>query len=81
MKTVAVEAGLTPVSEYLRQQGLQVVDMGNAEQPVRGAAVMVISGVDKNVMGMQDVVQDIPVISAEGMSPEQVYQQIKSHLQ
>lgn len=81
MKTVAVETGLTSVSDYLREQGVQVVAVQNEEQSTRDAAVMVISGIDKNMMGMQDVVKDIPVISAEGMSPEQVYQQIKTYLQ
>lgn len=81
MKTVAVETGLQSVSDYLREQGVQVVTMENAEQSVGDAAVMVISGMDKNLMGMQDVVTAVPVISAEGMSPEQVYQQIKGYLQ
>lgn len=80
MKTVAVEEGLTPVREYLESQGCQVVNMANAEGSPSGASVMVVTGIDKNLMGMQSVQQNIPVISAEGLSPEDVYNRVKSHL-
>ncbi|MCF8566414.1 YkuS family protein [Alicyclobacillus tolerans] len=81
MRTVAVEQGLSPVSDYLRQQGVQVVEMQNAASQVNNAAVMVITGGDKNLMGMEDVQQQVPVVSAEGLSPEQVYQRVKSYIQ
>lgn len=80
MKTVAVEEGLTPVREYLESQGCQVVDMSNGQNQPSGASVMVVTGMDKNLMGMQSVQQNIPVISAEGLSPEDVYNRVKSHL-
>ena len=80
MVTVAVEEGLGPVKEYLSQQGCQVVDIPNGEALAKGASVMVVTGGDKNIMGMQSVTQNIPVISAEGLSPEDVYNRVKNYL-
>ncbi|TDY46288.1 uncharacterized protein UPF0180 [Alicyclobacillus sacchari] len=79
MKSVAVEQGLTPVKEYLRQQGCQVVDMtGERQEP--GVCAVVITGSDKNIMGIQTVVNNVPVISADGLSPEDVYQRVKEYI-
>ncbi len=80
MKTVAVEDGLTPVKEYLESQGCQVVNIENGEAKPSGASVIVVTGMDKNLMGMQSIQQNIPVISAEGLSPEDVYNRVRSHL-
>jgi precorrin-3B methylase len=81
MKTVAVEQGLENVKQYLEQQGCQVVDVPDANANAQGATVMVVSGGDKNFMGMQDIVVDVPMVSAEGLSPEQVYERVRSYLQ
>lgn len=81
MKTVAVEIGLQPVKDYLQEQGCQVVDIQNGDASAGQAAVMCISGMDKDVMGMEDIVNDIPVVSCDGMSPEQVYQRVQTYLQ
>lgn len=80
MNTVAVERGLDPVKSYLESQGCQVVEMDNANSNVN-AAVCCITGADKNVMGMQDVVQNCPVVSCDGLSPEEVYNRVKSYIQ
>ncbi|SIS84328.1 YkuS family protein [Alicyclobacillus vulcanalis] len=79
MKAVAVEPGLTPVKEYLQSQGCQVVDMSSHMEPSVGAVV--ITGLDKNLMGMQSAIQQVPVISADGLSPEDVYDRVKAFLQ
>lgn len=81
MNTVAVETGLHPVKSYLEQQGCQVVDIQNGASPAGQAAVICISGMDKNLMGMQDIITDVPVVSCDGLSPEQVYQRVKTYLQ
>ncbi|MCL6548217.1 MAG: YkuS family protein [Alicyclobacillus sp.] len=82
MITVAVEQGLQPVKEYLEQQGCRCVEMNGNETGASalGASVMVITGGDKNFMGMQDIQSDIPVVSAEGLTPEEVYQRIKRYV-
>jgi hypothetical protein len=81
VKAVAVERGLEPVKQYLQQQGCQVVDVDNAGSAANQAAVLCITGADKNLMGMQDVVMDIPVVSCSGLTPEQVYERVRQYLQ
>ncbi|WP_026973728.1 YkuS family protein [Alicyclobacillus contaminans] len=82
MKPVAVERGLEPVRQYLQQQGCHVVDVVNDGSAVaQQAACMCITGGDKDVMGMEDVIADIPVVNCDGLSPEQVYQRVKNYIQ
>jgi hypothetical protein len=80
VKTVAVETGLKPVKSFLEQQGCQVVDMTSASS-CKGAACAVLTGGDQNLMGIETVEVDVPVINADGMSPEQVYQRVQNYLQ
>lgn len=80
MKTVAVEQGLQPVKEYLEQKGCQVVEMTNANTSVGNASVIVVTGGDENLMGMDDVISEVPVITANGLSPEQVYQRVERYI-
>ena len=80
MTKIAVERGLDPVKAYLESQGFQVVDMENASASVQDASVVCITGADKNVMGMEDVVVNAPVISCEGLSPEQVFERVQEYV-
>ncbi|MCW3488962.1 YkuS family protein [Dethiobacter alkaliphilus] len=73
-RRVAVEEGLSPIREYLQQKGYKVVDMKSVAQ----ADAAVISGGDKNFMNMQDAMTDAPVISAQGLTPEDVLKQLES---
>lgn len=81
MKTVAVEHGLAPVKDYLQQQGCQVIEVNSAADWSNNAACMCITGADKNLMGIQDVEHDVPIVSCDGLTPEQVYQRVKQYIQ
>lgn len=70
-KVVAVEANLTPVKEFLTSKGYQVVDVKAAQQ--NQVAAVVLSGGNQNLMGMQDVMVNAPVIDARGKTPEEVW--------
>lgn len=80
MQTIAVERGLDNVRSFLESQGYQCIALKNEDSQVQGAAVIVISGGDKNMMGMQDTRTEVPVVSAEGLSPDQVHDRIKQIL-
>ncbi|MFD1673547.1 YkuS family protein [Alicyclobacillus fodiniaquatilis] len=80
MKSVAVEQGLTPVKQYLEQQGCQVIDMATNNQPQEGVCAIVITGADKNLMGIQTVLNNVPVISADGLSAEDVYNRVSQFI-
>lgn len=80
MKSVAVEQGLTPVKQYLEQKGCQVVDMATDRKQQQGVCAVVITGADKNLMGIQTIVNNVPVISADGLSPEDVYDRVSEFI-
>jgi hypothetical protein len=76
-KIVAVENNLTPFKEFLTQKGCRVIDIDVA----KGESVdaVVISGSRENLLGMQDVYIDAPVINASGKTPEEVWYSITGH--
>lgn len=73
-RIVAVENNLAPIKDYLLDQGCQVIDVDSARN-IRVDAV-VISGSSKDLLGMQDVVIDAPVIDARGKTPSEVWNNI-----
>jgi hypothetical protein len=78
---VAVEANLHPVQEYLSRQGCQVETL-EANQIQQAAntnySAIVVSGADQNLTGMQTVQANCPVISASGLTPEEIYNRIQT---
>ena len=75
MQRVAVEPTLSQVKQYLQAQGLDVTDLN---QQATNADVYVISGQDKDVLGMQDTTTKASVINAEGLTAEEVYQALNN---
>jgi len=73
MRRVAIEQTLGSVKEYLQNNGFDVVDLN---QHLTQVDAIVISGQDKDVLGMQDITTTAPVINAEGLTPEEVHQQL-----
>lgn len=73
-KVIAVEDNLEPVKKYLTVMGCQVIDVEAAMN--RNVDAVVLSGADENLMGIQDVVIDAPIINARGISPEDVWNSI-----
>ncbi|MDI3538357.1 MAG: hypothetical protein PWQ41_569 [Bacillota bacterium] len=75
---IAVENGLDYVKEYLARQGYDVVDLkggpGNAQ-------AVVVSGTDESFLGMADRTTNVPVISAQGRTPQEILTDIKERLQ
>lgn len=72
---VAVEEGLNNVGEYLQNQGCKVVSL-DQNQP-QDCNCVVISGMDKDLMGMEDTIGSIQVINAQGLTPNEVYQAVQ----
>ncbi|WP_313799317.1 YkuS family protein [Cytobacillus sp.] len=80
MKKIAVEQSLTNVSEALREKGYDVVDLKSAAD-AENCSCCVVSGMDSNVMGMQDVSTKAPVIEASGLTADEVCSEVESRLQ
>lgn len=77
-RRIAVEEGLQPVNDFLRQQGYEVITWDG--ENLQGAEALVLTGADDNVMGLQKVETGIPVISAEGRSAEEVAHELRQRL-
>ncbi len=80
MAKIGVEQSLSAVQEALRNQGHEVVEL-KQEYDTKNCDCCVISGMDQNVMGMQDTTMKGPVINADGLTAEQVCQEVDSRLQ
>ena len=82
-RTIAVERDLTPVMQYLSERGFKVesIDFGKEYSNIDKYDALIITGMNKDFLGMQDSVSKIPVIDARGMTAEQVYEQLNSSLQ
>ena len=78
MARVAVEHSLSEISKMLRDNGYEVVDLGNWQQVVDA---IVITGQDINVLGDENkTITSAPVIKAEGMTANEVFHAVNVRL-
>ncbi|MDQ1145477.1 MAG: YkuS family protein [Bacillus sp. (in: firmicutes)] len=80
MAKVGVEQSLTNIQQVLREKGYDVVEL-KQESDAQNCDCCVVTGLDSNVMGMQDTLTKGSVIDANGMSADEVCQQVESRLQ
>ncbi|MCI3923348.1 YkuS family protein [Paenibacillus sp. TRM 82003] len=78
MAKIAVEDSLNSVKAALQNSGHEVVTMSGGN--VDGCACCVISGQDKNVMGIADRATSASVINAEGMSTDEIVRRVDQSL-
>lgn len=67
---VAIEQSLRQIKDYLANYGYECVDL---TQQAGQVDAVIISGQDKDMLGMQDITTTAPVINAQGLTPEEVY--------
>lgn len=80
IKRVAIENNLDNVKEYLEKKGISV-EMFDDTQLLNAAGIgrydaVIISGGNKNFLGIEDITTNIPVIDARGMTPKEIYDSI-----
>ncbi|MBX5465418.1 MAG: YkuS family protein [Clostridia bacterium] len=79
--TVAVQGGLRPFREALRQAGFRVLEWeGPDNPPPAPAQVLVTSGLDENLLGVAGVRQAMPVVDADGRTPAEVVEAVRATL-
>lgn len=76
-KQIAVDSGLTNVSQALKSAGYQVVNLKNVQ--LENVQCIVVSGGAENIMGIQTTLTKAPVINAEGLSTEEIVQRVKQY--
>lgn len=74
-KKVAVESSLSNVSDYLTNQGFDVLEFQH-NQEIKGKIAevdaVVVTGMDENLLGIQDIETSAPVIEASGLTPAEI---------
>jgi len=80
MKRVAVEKSLKNVKAYLENQGFNVYDLEVGKTDLNNFDAVVVSGQDSNFLGDQTTNTKAPVISAKGMTVENIFNQLNNQL-
>jgi hypothetical protein len=80
MAKIGVEQSLTNIQQALKEKGYDVVEL-RQESDAQNCDCCVITGLDSNMMGMQDTFTKGSVIDANGMSANEVCEQVESRLQ
>lgn len=80
MPRIAVEGNLSNVRKALQNNGFDVVTMDSSKD-LANCDCCVISGVDQNMMGIEDTFTKVPVINAEGMNEQEIVEQVRSRTQ
>jgi hypothetical protein len=80
MKKVGIEKPLSNVKRYLESMdcSVEVLDDNNKEsqKALDKFDAIVVSGSDSNFMGMEDVVTNTKVISAQGKTEDEIYNEV-----
>jgi len=76
MARIGVEPAMTNVKQALEELGHEVVEV-RSENDAQGCDSIIISGTDKDMMGIADVHIEGPVINAEGATTDDVCQMVE----
>jgi hypothetical protein len=79
MAKVGVEQSLTNIQQALREKGYDVVEL-KQETDAKNCDCCVVTGLDSNVMGMQDTFTQGSVIDADGMSADEVCREVENRI-
>lgn len=79
MARIGVEESLTDVKEALMEMGHEVIEL-KSESDTAHCDCCVISGLDKDVMGMANTSIAGPVINASGQNAEEICQMVNEKL-
>ncbi|MFC4556945.1 YkuS family protein [Virgibacillus kekensis] len=79
MARIGVEESLTDIKNALAEMGHEVVELHSAED-APNCDCCVITGLDKDVMGMSTISTEGSVINAEGRTAQDVVQMVNQRL-
>ncbi len=75
-KLIAVSNELGNIRQMLKDEGYLVIGPDEGMEEVEA---VIISGVDKDLLGIQDRVTRAPVINADGRQPEEVLYELRKY--
>lgn len=76
-KLVAVEKDLNNVKQALQVAGYQVIDLDQAQK--QDVQCSIITGGDENMLGIQTIMTNTPVINASGMTAQQIIEEVQKY--
>ena len=81
MKKVAVQKGLSPINDYLCEEGYTVKEFDNRKKNAGNFLnkydAVVVTGENQNIMGIENTISSTPIIDATGMTAEEVKERIE----
>lgn len=84
MKTIAVERDLSNISEYLKKQGYNIEEIDSHRKNIKdfidGFDAVIVTGIDGDIMGIQDTNAKTSIIEAKGMSPKDVQNELEKRI-
>lgn len=83
-RRIAVSESLSPLKQLLHREGYEVVNLEN-DADISGAGIseydaVVVSGMDVNMMGMQDISGRAIVLNAAGREPGEIVEELRNRL-
>ncbi|CAN2252095.1 MULTISPECIES: YkuS family protein [Bacillus] len=79
-KKIGIEQSLSDVESALKEKGYDVVMM-KSPSDAKGCDCCVVTGLDNNVQGIADTATQAPVITASGMTAEEICSEVESRIQ
>jgi len=73
LKKVAISEGLGDLGSFFQKRGYTVVPPDEADH----SAALVVSGMTDDFTGVQKRSLKVPVVSAEGKTPQEVFEQVE----
>lgn len=84
MKKIGVEVGLTNVADFLKNEGYSVEilseSIDNNIPKLDGLDAIVTSGMNTDMLGISDTETKAPVISANGLTPQEIKSRIEGQM-
>ncbi|MCK8826786.1 YkuS family protein [Natroniella acetigena] len=78
MSRIAIEGDLTNIKEELQATDHEIVNLN--QENLQNADAIILTGADNNTMNITDTETNAQIINAQGMSPEQVREQLENRL-
>ncbi len=76
-RRVIVEDELGNIKSALQEKGFEVLGMNALSQ---NPDAVIVSGMDDNLMGMQDIQVDAPIISARNLDANQIIDELNRRM-
>ncbi|WP_050615203.1 YkuS family protein [Bacillus testis] len=79
MKKIGVEESLTNIQDALTQQGYDVVQL-HSEADAQNVDCCIVTGLNSNMLGIDDTSTKASVIEASGLSADEVLHELEQKL-